>query len=57
MWEPGPVLCSAADCTVNTEKVEVTLVSSSFAYSHIRVVFMLLAVVLTGNYFTVHLQF
>ncbi len=31
MWEPDPVLYCAVDCTVNTEKGEVTLVSSSFS--------------------------
>jgi len=30
MWEPDPVWCCAVDCTVNTEKEEVILVSSSF---------------------------
>lgn len=33
MWEPDPVLCCAVDYTVNTEKEEVILVSSSFSYT------------------------
>lgn len=61
MWEPDPVLCFAVDYTVNTEKEEVILVSSSFShticiqpYSGCFLCHWLCS--LTGNHFTVHLQ-